>query len=380
MTRKLLCLLVAALTIGAAGAQGIELYENAEASAMVYKAMQQLLDRPAGDFIPTYCFFEDLTGDGMPEVLLGDYCLQNIKAYDVANGNFPLPTSYLQPKMDSLKELLANHTLEWFGQSLLLKDDITAGEPPLFAKPEKARNRFTTTCRVDNSEDYTRIVFKPHVGNVKFVTKTYVERNFDGSDIGYDALVYSLEDPNFIAKMLRGYSDNEARPVVVTEKFLTTHYPLQFSRWKEGEKVGRANDDVKRIIEDYYRGERIRETMWLADLPSGERHFYQVLFEPHNGYCIFALVCIAEGEVASTMTNPMPVEVQGNMVVDKYWGNDIDEMWWHTPSIMCMMGTDEGLELYAVWPSMEGTHYSVFREIGQSWIIISDDYEYNGAY
>ena len=377
MKKKLLCLLVAAVTLVTAGAQETGLWENAEASKKIYNALDEILRPMDNGGIPAFCIFKDLNDDLMPEIVISDACLKSIKAYDVNNGNRLLAPS---PALDSLKEEMVNHPLKWLTMDLMLKNDITVGDAPLFAKPEKAKNRFTTVSEVDNYNQYTHIVFKPHVGKVKFVKKTYVEKMFDGSDIGYNALVYSLEDPKFIAKMLRGYADDEACPVVVTDKFMATHNPLQYSRWKEGEPIKRANADAKRIIENYYKGERIRQTQWLADLETAERHFYQVLFEPHDGYCLSALVCIAEGEVVSAMNESAPVQAYGVNWVDKYWGSDIDDIWYHMPRIMCMMGTEEGLELYAVWNSMEGIHYSVIREVGQALIIVSDDSEYTGAY
>lgn len=377
MTKKLLCLLAAALTMGAAGAQETGLWEDAEASLKIYKAMNEVLKPTADGSVPAFCLFKDLNNDGMPEIVIGDTRLKKIQAYDVTAGNRPLTSI---PDTDELAKELGNHPLKWLAMNLSLKNDITVGDAPLFVKPEKAKNRFTTVTRVDNSSQYTNIVFKPHVGKAKFVTKTYVEKIFDGTDIGYDALVYSLEDPSFIAKMLRGYNDNEARPVVVTDKFLTTHNPLQYSRWKQGEPITRANADVRRIIENYFKGERIRQIQWLADIEVAERHFYQVLFEPRGGYCVNALVCIAEGEVASTMTESTPVEAYGPSWVDKNWGSDIDDTWYRLPGIMCAMGTQEGLELYAVWNSMEGIHYSVLREVGEALIVIYDDSEYTGAY
>ena len=47
---------------------------------------------------------------------------------------------------------------------------------------------------------------------------------------------------------------------------------------------------------------------------------------------------------------------------------------------MAMVATPAGLELYVRWNSLEGMHYSIWREMDQNWIQIQDDYQYLQAW
>ena len=87
---------------------------------------------------------------------------------------------------------------------------------------------------------------------------------------------------------------------------------------------------------------------------------------------------LAEGEVVSAYNDW--VELNEN---DQYTlsGEDYDkDMFIHAPQIMAMVAAPAGLELYVRWNSLEGIHYSIWREMDTEWIQIQDDYQYLQAY
>ena len=109
-----------------------------------------------------------------------------------------------------------------------------------------------------------------------------------------------------------------------------------------------------------------------------ERSFYQVLFEPRNGRVLTSLVCVAEGQVVSTRNSWIDIDPADNTSTDI--GLSIDELMWFEPEIMVMAATEKGLELYVRWSSLEGTHFSIWREVADQFITVQDDYHYIMAY
>ena len=90
------------------------------------------------------------------------------------------------------------------------------------------------------------------------------------------------------------------------------------------------------------------------------------------------MVCIAEGEVVSVYNDWKELSDDNNYTLS---GLDYDkEMFFFAPQIMAMVATPAGLELYVRWNSLEGIHYSIWREMDQNWIQIQDDYQYLRAW
>ena len=236
--------------------------------------------------------------------------------------------------------------------------DVTLKHRPLFLnKIQIAKNRFTTSNETWLTEGvdvgkmkriYDRIIFKPHIGNAKFVSEKSTGKN--------GLFTFALTDAAMTKKMFRGYSDYQATPFIVPQAWLNDHNVLNYTRWLQGEK----------------------EKKWLASCPVNERHFYMVLFEPQNHVGLMSMVCLAEGEVVSTQNEWFELSKDNKFTDD---GRDYSkELFFYAPQIMAMVATPPGLELYVRWNSLEGIHYSIWREMDSQWIQIQDDYEYIQAW
>ena len=328
--------------------------------------------------MPFQCLAElycqaDVDGDTLDELLLAEKDTTRVAAYKVIDG-------VLRP-VAGTAPANANWTgVKWFYtcNDIDYDTDITLRYRPVFIENvDKAKNRFSTSSEtwsrtVDPQATYDRMIFKPHVGNIK-----RVGNKVTGKEVIY---TWALTDPAQVAKMFRGYSDPAACPIVVPREFLDSHTPLQYSRWLTGEPERQASPDACRIISSFYGGRRIVGTKWLASYPDAERHFYQVLFAPENHTGLMATVCVAEGEVVSAHNTFMPLDNNDSNTVG--WGDsyNVEDQFYHAPEIMAMMACDEGLELYVRWPSYEGIHYSIWREVQGQWLILQDDYQYLTAY
>lgn len=319
--------------------------------------------------------FADVNGDGTNEFLLTDYSKKNINTYRIDNGNYNLISA--NPTGDISWELLFYiYTVEGRDKNL----DITLKHRPLFLnKIQIAKNRFTTdnetwlTEGVDVGQmkhTYNRIIFKPHIGNAKFVSEKATGRN--------GLFTFALTDAAMVKKMFRGYSDYQAVPFIVPQAWLKDHNVLNFTRWLTGEKEKSASPDVIRLINGFYGDKHVIATKWIASCPINERHFYMVLFAPENGVGLMSMVCIAEGEVVSVYNDWYELSKDNKYTLS---GEDYDNgLFFHAPQIMAMVATPAGLELYVRWNSLEGMHYSIWREMDQNWIQIQDDYQYLRAW
>lgn len=266
-------------------------------------------------------------------------------------------------------------------------EDVTLRHHPVFAYDiDIAHNRFTVPGDVAwqepvmRSAGYNRMVFKPHVGNIHFVKAAQGSYDVDGQpiDLGM-CYTYALDDAAVTKKMFRGYSNDQAVPIIVPEAWLDDHNPLQFSRWLYGEPVRECNADERRIIETYFGGrDRIRQSQWLAGCELNERSFYEVVFEPRDGKVLLSFVCIAEGDVVSTRNMWFDQSESDPTCID--FGPDIDDLLGLQPSIMAMVATPAGLELYVSWHSFEGCHYDIWREVADQFVMVQSDYHYIMAY
>ena len=258
--------------------------------------------------------------------------------------------------------------------------DVTLKHRPLFLnKIQIAKNRFTTdngtwlTEGVDVGKmkrTYNRIIFKPHIGNAKFVSEKATGKN--------GLFTFALTDAAMTKKMFRGYSDYQATPFIVPQAWLKDHDVLNYTRWLQGEKEKPASSDAQNIIRHSYGGRKIIASKWLASCPINERNFYMVLFEPKDNVGLMSMVCLAEGDVVSVHNEWYELSKDNKLTDD---GRDYTkELFFFAPQIMAMVATPSGLELYVRWNSLEGIHYSIWREIDSQWIQIQDDYQYLQAY
>lgn len=259
--------------------------------------------------------------------------------------------------------------------------DITLREKPLPVRQmNKQKNTFTVVRDKENPvkdiSAYRQMMFKPHQNAVRLANQ---KRNFKQDSEGNtvkDEMEYTfkLTNANIMPKMFRGYDNGEACPWVVTDNFFKTHHLLQYSRWKYGEPIRKATADACRIISNYYGGRKIKETRWLANIESGERTFYAVQFEVKKNDALAAMVCIAEGEVASVWEFHGKVE-DGYQDGQSIWFvDDEGNFMEHAPEIHAICTTDAGMELYVRLFGGESVQYYILREVGPLWMTLDVDY------
>ncbi|MBQ7690541.1 MAG: hypothetical protein IJT30_05015 [Muribaculaceae bacterium] len=332
-----------------------------------------------------YCYaIADLDRDGVKELVVADVHKINC-VFKVVDGEVHLISpDYLVP-VDQLNWNTVNdfYTCVEADRS----QDVTLRHHPVFAYDINiARNQFTVpgdvawTEAVMRSAGYNRMVFKPHVGNIHFVKAepgTY-EVECEPIDLGM-CYTYALDDAATTKKMFRGYSNEQAVPIIVPMAWLDDHNPLQYSRWLSGEPERKGNADERKMIEEYYGGQDyIRDIRWLAGCELNERSFYEVLFQPRDGKVLLAMVCIAEGEVVSVRNMWFDQDQNSPNAID--FGPDIDDLMGLAPEIMVMAATSEGLELYVRWYSFEGVHYDIWREVADQFVTINGEYHYVMGY
>lgn len=259
--------------------------------------------------------------------------------------------------------------------------DITLSQRPLPVREmDKTKNVFEVVIDKEdgiNANQYNQMIFKPHQNAVRLASQHHnLKKDNDGSIIKNEMeYVFKLNNPAVVAKMFRGYDNGEAAPWVVKSSFFNKHSLLQYSRWKDGEPIKKATPDAKRIISSFYGGRRIKDTQWIATVESGERSFYVVQFEHQGADALAAIVCIAEGDVASTW------EFHGN--VDPATYKEGDSIWFvddegnfmpHAPEIHCIVASDQGLEIYVRIFGGESVQYHILREVGHTWLTLQKDY------
>lgn len=380
------------LALAAAAALSTSAMTESEQNRMVWSHLDNILIEQPGHRAYRYFCKQDVDGDGIDDLVISTderpAADRIVKAYAVGQAMRPLPN--LAPSavqaLDGQRWTMTEYLMhDW----MLPDDDITLVEPPIFISAmEKAKNEFSgwwadamPASSYPQGNAYDRMVFKPHVGQVRFVGRDRPYTTLDGDTLWYDACQYRLTDPALVAKMFRGYSDAQAVPVVVTQRFLTTHQPMQFSRWLEGEPVRSMDRSMQQIVVQHYGTQyRVVRSQWLATLPTqaGNRSYYQVLLMSHD-MALFATVCLAEGVVASAYEYDQYEQSGFNGDLSKVFmlESDVDGLFSdHLPEIMCIMHTPLGIEIYFRWASMEGTHYSIVREVGTRQLLVFDEYHY----
>ena len=319
--------------------------------------------------------FTDVDSDGNEEFCVASYDKNYIATFKISSGK-PERIRTIPQGDIGWTPLFHIYSSEGFDASL----DATLKHRPLFLdKIQISKNRFTTDNETWMTEGvdvgkmkrtYNRIIFKPHIGNAKFVSEKATGKNA--------LFTFALTDATMAKKMFRGYSDYQATPFIVPQAWLNDHNVLNYTRWLQGEKEEPASRDAINIISHFYGGRKIIASKWLASCPINERHFYMVLFEPQNHVGLMSMVCLAEGEVVSAYNDWKELNETDNYTLS---GEDYDkDMFFHAPQIMAMVAAPDGLELYVRWNSLEGIHYSIWREMDTEWIMIQDDYEYLQAF
>lgn len=359
-----------------------------EQNLMVWSHLDDILVEEAGHTAYMYYAKTDVDGDGVDDLIISTESRptpgRTFKAYSVGKNMAPITVNA------TVTEPL-DHSNRWTTTQYISNGwplpagDITLLEPPIFiSSMEKAKNEFMGWRDLGNypaGNQYTHMVFKPHVNEIRFVKDDRIYSSLDGDTLWQDVREFKLRDPKVVAKMFRGYSDGVAVPVAVTRNFLATHQPLQFSRWLSPEPVRTMDRSATQIVMAHYGMKYgVMRSQWLANLPTpaGNRDYYQVLLVGPKS-AIFATVCIAEGTVASAYEYEDYSETGYNRDLSNLtmFESDVDGLFSeHLPEIMCIMQTDKGLELYFRWTSMEGTHYSVVREVGTRMVLVIDEYHY----
>ncbi len=331
-----------------------------------------------------YYVIQDLNHDGKLELVVADIN-KTCCVFNVVDGEVHLISPDYTVNSDTLNWQPINSF--YINTATNRSHDITLRHHPLFAYDiDIAANRFTVPGDVTADEQimlttvYNRMIFKPHIGNIHLVKAEKGSYKIDGQDFDLGmCYTFALDNRQFTGKMFRGYSNEAAVPLIVPDTWLSDHNPLQFSRWMSGEARPAVSAGVRKLIEQYFGGnDRIKQIHWLASCQVNERSFYQVLFEPRNGRVLTSLVCVAEGQVVSTRNSWFDIDPADNTSTDI--GLSIDELMWFEPEIMVMAATEKGLELYVRWSSLEGTHFSIWREVADQFITVQDDYHYIMAY
>ena len=360
-----------------------------EGNRILKKHLNELLDDSQDDRkIDLYTTF-DIDGDDVNEIVLASYDLKRTTVYSVEKDKDHLEP---MPLTDEIVAKLRDRSNMYYSPIFYLlsslgvdNDDHLKILAPMFIYDANlAKNRFTFDIGKDDPigkrDDllplYNKMVFKPHVGDVRYVGVLNCEKDY------YDySLLWKMKDPEFIKKEFRGYRGEEVSPILFKEGFDKTINLLNFSRWKKGEPIKTVSKDIRNIILNYYRGEKIEGIRYVADCPENERSWYRVLFARKGSTGHYALVCIAEGEVASVWDEFDNLDEFGAGPNDIWYGGSEDEFFgWKQTEFMAMWGSPKGLEIVVRWPSLEGFHYSIIREIGTKMMVAYEDYQYFGAY
>ncbi|MBR5102379.1 MAG: hypothetical protein IK092_04585 [Muribaculaceae bacterium] len=252
------------------------------------------------------------------------------------------------------------------GTHLDKKTDITLSQRPMFSKPEIAKNIFTTYSEEEiiNPELYNKMIFKSNVNNVKY--------NKDSQKFSNQLYLFlntfKLENASGAKKMFRGYNDKEAAPIVVKESFLLQHTPLQYSRWKSPETIKTMSKELQNVVKDRYLGREIKETRWMANVPSAERDFYAVTFVNERNNSLASIISFSKGEIVSAWDSYALSDDDPN-------NNTINENFIkYLPEIQSIVATPAGLELYVRNPDDVSFSNMIMREIGNQLICIQHDY------
>lgn len=253
-------------------------------------------------------------------------------------------------------------------------DDMTVRYHPMWATPIQSKNLFRTASdnAVSDAARRDRMIFKPHVNAIKYNRQWQDEVGFR-----YE---YKLTDANVIAKMFRGYKDDEITAIVVNHEFLNTHTPLQYSRWKSGEPVVRLdrkeNSYVWEQINQRYHNRKVKSTKWLASM--GEMTVWLVVFEQKADNALASIIVVKEGELEEAFDDYAFIRPGGDRLDDgrplHVWLMD-DQGEYCEPEIMAIMHNtySNELEFYIRQDGCQCYRYCILRERGP-WLVKTCEY------
>ena len=340
---------------------------DASATSLLAEILEDFNMRHPGQHIGLQAAFTTIEGcGGEPLLLLSSMDNSAIEVYDF-NASAPGRIKHVSVGREAVEAVDGGNffAFPYVYRDLMDVDDNTMRYNPLPVDLNLEKNRFhvvpygNVAPYADNPRSYDRMIFKPHVNAV-----SYVSMSGSGAKP-----IFRLNDPAKVKTMFRGYSNPEAVALVVPHEFLNTHTVLQFSRWKSPEPIKKLDANATSAVNDYYRGWRIADSRWLATCAPG-RTFYAVTFEPRDEKALAAVVCVAEGAVASA------IDIVGEVEDGKgVWYGDYN-YFEHQPEIMAVMATPEGLELFVRYDSMETTHYTIWREVQDQWVFLCDYTQY----
>ncbi|MBR3303503.1 MAG: hypothetical protein IKI67_04895 [Bacteroidales bacterium] len=362
-----------------------------ESEALFYLSrLHNLLDDREADTKVEYYAFKDFDNDGYTELVLADYNLKGAKVYSCKNARAyldPLPiTDAIKKRLnkDSLYIVPVRYMYSDFYYPLENNEVFKSTEPytdmPLIMvyDADIAKNRFSTDFteeKIDAASfaKFNKMIFKPHIGDVKFAGIAPSKKEYYKWSV-----VFNLVNPEFTKTQFRGYKNYEVAPIIVEERFLESHTPLNFLRWKAPEPVKAIPEAAKKAIVDYFNGRKILNGRYLANCDAKGMVWYEVILENKNSVGLNAVVCLSDGKVRSVAARYEDELYSSN---DVWFGGNVQDYWFgYSHEIMCIFDTPQGVEMLVRWNSREGIHYSIFREIGAKWVIVIEDYQYTGAY
>ena len=362
-----------------------------ESEALFYLSrLHNLLDDREADTKVEYYAFKDFDNDGYTELVLADFNLKGAKVYSCKQARAylePIPiTEDIKKRLnkDSLYIAPVRYMYSEFYSPLENNEVFKLTEPyadmPLIMvyDADIAKNRFSTDFtdeKIDAASfaKFNKMIFKPHIGDVKFAGISPSKKEYYNWSV-----VFSLVNPEFAKTQFRGYKNYEVAPIIVEERFLEFRIPLNFLRWKAPEPVKAVPAADKKAIEDYFNGRKILNGRYLANCDALDMVWYEVILENKNSVGLNAVVALYKGKVRSVAARYEDELYSSN---DVWFGGNVNDYWYgYSHEIMCIFDTPQGVELLVRWSSREGIHYSIFREIGAKWVIVTEDYQYTGAY
>ena len=244
-----------------------------EGAKIAKKHLDELLNDSDDDRkIALYADY-DVDGDEVNELVLASYDLKRTTVYSLKEDK-----KFLEPMpltSEQVAKLQDRNNMHYSSVTYLLNalgldadDHLKVLDPMFIWDANLAGNRFTFDIGKDDAigtrDDllplYNKMVFKPHVGDVKYLGVKECGKDY------YDySLIWKMVDPEFIKKEFRGYKSEEVAPILFKEGFDKTIHLLNFSRWKRGEPVKAVSKDVKDLILRYYRTEKIAGIRYVAD-------------------------------------------------------------------------------------------------------------------
>lgn len=303
--------------------------------------------------------FVDLDGDSVDDIVFEDCDEKLFTAYSLGKGCRPINVDSLVTDGAARDRLRGSMLLLFYLlPNIQLTGDPTLTQPPMpVIRADLAKNRFTCVAhdRSENVElpvpdDYMYMLFKHHCGSIKL------------AGLKGDRCTYRLAVPSDIKTMFRGYRDDEVAPAIVTGEYFENHTPWPYTRWKHPEAVRPLSPSQIDAIAEYYDRE-VANGRWLATIENDAATADELLmvhFVDYGNNQLSALVHMVDGEVMSTLNifggySDDPDCVPEIMVVSRV--TDRTGKHWE----LCVR--DAGLHRYSVW-----------RELGNTWIEVQSQY------